>query len=208
LSSYKLSDIGIPHDRILRILQILDEACLELTIGQQMDLDFEELVSVELETYLRMIKGKTAALVAASTECGATIAGANDDVIKTLSNFGHHLGLAFQIRDDILGIWGESERTGKSTGDDLRARKKTLPILYGMNQSQAFRELWETGKVDQESLVEMRGALEDAEALAFARERAEMHTQSALKALSTFDGLNPFHQELVSLTHSLLDREQ
>jgi geranylgeranyl diphosphate synthase type I len=208
LSSYELSDIGIPHDRILRIMQILDEACLELTIGQQMDLDFEELVSVELETYLRMIKGKTAALVAASTECGATIAGAKDDLIKTLSTYGHHLGLAFQIRDDILGIWGESARTGKSTGDDLRARKKTLPILYGMNRSQAFRELWEKGKVDEESLVGMRKALEDAKALAFARERAEIHTQSALEALFTFDGLNPFHQELVSLTHSLLDRDQ
>ena len=208
LSSFRLQELGLPSDRILAILHVLDRACLELTIGQQMDLEFEELPSVDLDTYLRMIQGKTAALVAASTKCGAIIASAPDEIVELLAQYGHHLGLAFQIRDDILGIWGESARTGKSTGDDLRSRKKTLPILFGLNQSQKFRDLWNMAQIDETTLHQMRLTLEESKALQFANEKAGMHTRSALNSLQMLNGKEPFHQELIDLTHILLDREQ
>lgn len=207
LASYKLMDSKIPPDRILKVLQILDNACLELTIGQQLDLHFEELDVVDLETYMRMIRGKTSALVVAATTCGGIIAGAQDHIIKTLSDYGHHLGLAFQIRDDILGIWGKTAITGKPTEDDLRSRKKTLPILFGLNQSPEFKELWMTEGVDDGILLAMRQALESSQALQFSKEKAEAHTQSALSALTALKGKDPYQLELSNLTHSLLNRE-
>ncbi|OGO15747.1 MAG: hypothetical protein A2Z14_01475 [Chloroflexi bacterium RBG_16_48_8] len=206
LAFYKFTDPKIPPERLLKVLHILDEACLELTIGQQLDLAFEELEVVELETYLRMIYGKTSALVAAATMCGGIIAGAKDSTIAILHEYGHHLGLAFQIRDDILGIWGETAITGKPTDDDLRSRKKTLPILYGLKQSQEFKGLWETKRVDDEILVAMRQALESSEALHYCNERAEAHTQSALTALTSLNGRDPYQLELSNLTHNLLNR--
>jgi geranylgeranyl diphosphate synthase type I len=208
LSSYQLRKRGLPPERILDILYVLDAACLELTIGQQLDLEFEELSSVDLDTYLRMIRGKTAALVSAATKCGGIIAGAKDDDVESLAEFGHHLGLAFQIRDDILGIWGESARTGKSTGDDIRSKKKTLPILYGLSHSEGFRKLWEIDEIDEATLLELRQALEATDAKSYALEKAEFHTQSALKVLTSIDGKDPFYKELTDLSHTLLNRDK
>ena len=200
-------DSRIPPDRILKVLQTLDKACLELTIGQQLDLHFEELDVVDLETYLRMIRGKTSALVVAATTCGGIIAGAQDPIIEILSDYGLHLGLAFQIRDDILGIWGKTAITGKPIEDDLRSRKKTLPILFGLNKSPEFKELWITERVDDEILLAMREALENSQTLEFSKEKAEAHTQSALSALTTLKGEEPYQLELSNLTHNLLNRE-
>jgi geranylgeranyl diphosphate synthase type I len=208
LACYRLNDFDIPNDRIVNVLRTLDEACLDLTIGQQMDLSFEELVSVELETYIRMIEGKTSALIAAAATCGGMIAGAQDSEIKLLFEYGHHLGLAFQIRDDILGIWGETSITGKPTDDDLLSRKKTLPILYGLNETQEFKEFWALDRVDDEILVAMRHALEASNALQYCNEKVESYTQSALAALNSIRGKDPYQEELYHLTRNLLTREQ
>jgi len=206
LASHKLSDSNIPSEKRLKVLQIIDEACLELCIGQQLDLTFEGLDEVELKTYMRMIDGKTSALIAAATTSGGVIAGAKDSTIGFLREYGHHLGLAFQIRDDILGIWGEAATTGKPTDDDLRDRKKTLPIIYGLKESPQFREFWETKRNDEKTLVAMRQSLENSKALNYCTEEAETHTQLALDALTSLNGQDPFQAELSDLTHKLLKR--
>ena len=208
IACYRMRDSGIQSDRIVNVLRTLDEACLELTIGQQMDLSFEELENVAIETYQRMIQGKTSALIAAASACGGLIAGAQDSTIKILSNYGHNLGLAFQIRDDILGIWGETSVTGKPTDDDLRSRKKTLPILYGLNESQEFKQLWDLERMDDEILVEMRHALEASKVLKYCTEKVETHTQAGLNALNSLGGKDPYLHEILNLTRSLLDRNQ
>ncbi|MGH2769348.1 MAG: polyprenyl synthetase family protein, partial [Actinomycetota bacterium] len=91
----------------------------------------------DLERYAEMIAAKTAALMSAATACGALIAleatdGHHQAMFAAYSRFGHHLGMAFQIRDDILGIWGTQADTGKPSGSDIRRRKKTLPILFAL----------------------------------------------------------------------------
>jgi geranylgeranyl diphosphate synthase type I len=208
LACYRLNDFKIPNDRIVNVLRTLDEACLDLTIGQQMDLSFEELESVELESYIRMIQGKTSALIAAAATCGGEIAGAQDAEIKLLFEYGYHLGLAFQIRDDILGIWGETSVTGKPTDDDLLSRKKTLPVLYGLNETQEFKELWALDRVDDKNLNAMRYALETSKALQYCNEKVKSHTRSAIAALNSINGKDPYQEELLQLTRDLLTREQ
>ena len=207
LASFRLMTSNIPAQSVLDLLQALDKACLELTIGQQLDLHFEELDVVDLDTYLRMIRGKTSALITAATMSGGIIAGVQNQDLNILHDYGHHLGLAFQIQDDILGIWGETAITGKPVNDDLRARKKTLPILYGLGKSQEFLELWRTDRTDDEFIDAMRKALECSKALDFSRERADVHTRSALSSLRSLKGKDPYQEELDKLTHNLLNRE-
>jgi geranylgeranyl diphosphate synthase type I len=208
LVSYRLRETGIPADTILDFFHTLDDACLKLTVGQQMDLEFEEIEKVSIESYLNMIHGKTSALLSAATSGGGIMAQAPPPSIQSLHSFGRHLGLAFQIRDDILGIWGKPTVTGKSIEDDLRSRKKTLPVIYGLNHSKRFSEVWKSNLDDDQSLQSMRQALQQCNAQQFAEENVRTHTQAALAALNSFSGKEPYSTDLIRLTEKLLNRNR
>jgi len=120
----------------------LNQVCLHLTRGQYQDIAFEADEDTELEAYLEMIRGKTAALISLSTALAGIITRQDEVVTSHLSDFGRSLGMAFQMQDDYLGIWGDPKITGKSTSSDLHAKKKTLPVLYGLNNCQEFKTLW------------------------------------------------------------------
>ena len=126
----------------LEALSVLDKACLALTTGQHSDLAFESAEHVDEETYMKMVSGKTAALISAAAELGALAGGASVARRENFRAFGQALGMAYQVRDDILGIWGESSRTGKPAGADIRARKKTLPVVFGLENSPELRTLY------------------------------------------------------------------
>jgi geranylgeranyl diphosphate synthase type I len=100
--------------------------------GQLDDLAFEGRVNISTEAYLRMAEGKTAALLGCAASIGAVLAGAAPSLVDALDRYGHSLGLAFQAVDDILGLWGTPEVTGKPVGSDLRARKASLPIVTAL----------------------------------------------------------------------------
>jgi geranylgeranyl diphosphate synthase type I len=101
--------------------------------GQAADVDFERRDDVTLVECLRMAGDKTGALLACACSLGSDLVGADPALVQRLSAFGEHVGLAFQLVDDLLGIWGEPERTGKQVGADLRARKKSLPVVAALN---------------------------------------------------------------------------
>ena len=200
---HRLASSGIPADRILAVLRCLDRACLQLTIGQHLDLDFETREKVSTDEYMTMIGGKTSSLISAATEVGAMLAGAESDRVQAFADFGWHLGLAFQVQDDILGIWGEPAITGKPAGDDLIARKKTLPVLHGLQHSENFRMLW---RQQAAKVQELRAALEAAGADEHARTVAEDHTKQALRSLQSARPEGPAATELKLITKNLLTR--
>ncbi|MCD5416435.1 polyprenyl synthetase family protein [Candidatus Bipolaricaulota bacterium] len=109
----------------------LVEATMEMIEGQALDLAFER-EKVGTEPYLGMIDKKTGALIRAAFRLGGLLAGAAADVVKDLVELGQDLGRVFQIRDDMLGIWGDGTETGKPHGSDIRRRKKSLPIVIAM----------------------------------------------------------------------------
>jgi geranylgeranyl diphosphate synthase type I len=170
----RLSDGGFDDTTVLQAARILDSASLRLCEGQQRDLEYAEERVIEREDYLSMIEGKTAALLAGSGGLGALLGGGSPESVDALQEFGRRLGLAFQIRDDVLGIWGDAEETGKPTGDDLRGGKKSYPVVVGFERASpdernALLNLVGDERLDLDSvhracsLLERLGAREESE---------------------------------------------
>ena len=126
---------GHPADRVLRAARMLDEATLRLCEGQHLDLAAGERPQMSLDDYLAMIEGKTASLMAACCGIGALLGGADDATVRALEEFGRRLGLAFQVRDDLLGIWSSASETGKPAGDDLRSGKRSYPVVAALDRA-------------------------------------------------------------------------
>ena len=206
LATHRLVEVGNSYETTLDIQHMLDQACLQLTRGQHLDLAYETKDNVTISDYIRMIEGKTSALLSAASAIGAHTAGASDATVEAYRSFGHNLGLAFQIEDDILGIWGEANLTGKSAGDDLLRRKKTLPILYGLEKSTTFSDLFfqENAAVD---LFDLVAALDEVGAHQHARSIAQHHTDLALAALKDAAPTDPIGEELKRLSLLLLKRQ-
>lgn len=118
----------------LEIRRAFDNATFALTKGQFLDLHYEDAADVSLERYWEMVRGKTAALVRGSCEIGTRVATKDQTVVNAFSEYGENLGIGFQIADDILGIWGDPEVTGKSARTDIVSRKKSYPIIYAMQE--------------------------------------------------------------------------
>ena len=124
-------------------------------------MDFETRDEVLVDEYIAMITGKTAVLLSLCAELGALVAGQDEETIANYAAFGLNLGLAFQVIDDILGIWGDETRTGKSAATDIITKKKTLPVLYGLERSELMRELYLTAPADEQFVAEVVTLLDD-----------------------------------------------
>ena len=135
LADEAVASLDVPTEKRYRVQQLLDAATLRLVEGQYLDISFESCFDVTTEDYMAMIGGKTAALMACSLQVGAEVGTDDCRVIDGMREFGWDLGLAFQMRDDILGVWGRPQETGKPAGSDIRRRKKTLPVVYGFEKA-------------------------------------------------------------------------
>ncbi len=135
LSILRGAELESPPETALRISGLMTEAYLEVIEGQCLDLGFESRTTITTDEYLHMIACKTGALIRCSVEIGATLAGPDSAVIAAFASFGSHLGRAFQIRDDYLGVWGDEAATGKSTDNDIRRRKKSFPAVFALDRA-------------------------------------------------------------------------
>ena len=133
----RMTDAGVPIERVLLAAQTLNDACISVCEGQYRDIGFETRDHVTQAEYEAMIDGKTAALLGASMAIGAIAGGADAGAIAAFSECGRMLGRAFQIQDDVLGIWGEPSVTGKPVADDIRSRKRSFPISWAFEHFRA-----------------------------------------------------------------------
>jgi geranylgeranyl diphosphate synthase type I len=195
LALHRLSDLGYPPVKVLRLMRLYDETCLSLCEGQYLDIwagEHDETMSVEL--YFDMIGRKTAALIAASIEAGALLATDDEAVVRAYRAFGWALGLAFQLNDDLLGIWGEAAVTGKAPSD-LAKHKKTLPVIYAHEHATpAERDrlslIYQRPEPSAEEQQELRAILERTGARQYTREEARRLRDEALTALAGVSALN------------------
>jgi geranylgeranyl diphosphate synthase type I len=189
--------------------RLLAETTRHLIRGQVQDVAFERRDEVSLAECLEMVSGKTGALLSTSAAIGAVLAGAPAKVVDALATFGAQLGVAFQLVDDLLGIWGDPAVTGKPVFSDLRSRKKTLPVTYALSHGgPAGRELagWLSdsapeGEARAADLIDTAGGRQWA--AAEARRRVKVATQ----ALSTVPMLAGPRAELIAIAHFIVERE-
>ncbi len=177
----------------LRVLDILSNAAATIAEGEVLQLTAAQDLATTEDTYLKVVRGKTAALFSAATEAGAVIAGADEAAVRALFIYGDALGVAFQIADDLLDYGGTSAVIGKNTGDDFRERKLTLPVIKAVARADAEeRAFWqrviEKGDQREGDLARAQAIMAGHGALAAARTDALGWSARARDALA---GLPP-----------------
>jgi geranylgeranyl diphosphate synthase type I len=203
----RLSNRGVEDSITIRGLRMLDDACLALTQGQYSDMQFEARDDVTVDEYLSMISGKTAALLALSTELGAVIGGCSPEISDHFAAFGRDLGLAFQIRDDILGIWGDETVIGKSAATDIETRKKSLPVLFGLSKDEELRSLYREAETNDDFVGRVVGRLDSIGSREFAENHERMYANSALAHLEAVNSDAEAGVALLQMTSRLLNRK-
>ncbi|MDQ3899699.1 MAG: polyprenyl synthetase family protein, partial [Actinomycetota bacterium] len=207
LAQEVLLDSPSPHRAAAA--RLLAEATRHLIRGQVQDVAFERRSEVSLAECLEMVSGKTGALLSASAAIGAVLAGAPTEVVNALATFGAELGIAFQLVDDLLGIWGDPATTGKPVFSDLRSRKKSLPVTYALSQGgSAGRELaaWLGGSA-AEGEAWAADLIESAGGRQWAADEARRRIEVATGALSSVPMPTGPRAELVAIAHFIVDRE-
>jgi geranylgeranyl diphosphate synthase type I len=177
-------------------MRLFDETCLALCEGQYLDIAMstsDELMSVD--TYFDMIGRKTAALIAASIQAGAMLATEDDEVIARYRSFGWALGLAFQLNDDLLGIWGPEQTTGKEPSD-VAHRKKTLPVIFAWERATApdrdrLAALFAATERSPAEVDEIVAILERTGAREYTRDQARFYRDEALGELDAAGVVRP-----------------
>ena len=188
IALHRLTALGFPDSTVLRLMRLYDHTCVALCEGQFLDIwmaEHDDSLSVEL--YFDMIGRKTAALISASIEAGAVLATDDENVIARYRAFGWDLGIAFQLNDDLLGIWGPEVATGKEPTDVPR-RKKTLPVIYAFEHANPedrarLGELYGNGRLAPEHVAEIISILERTGARDYTRDQARLHRDRALASL-------------------------
>lgn len=137
LALSRLAETGVDAPAVLEAYRILDRACVRLCEGQYLDLEYQGRPEITSSEYLDMIGGKTAALFEASCRLGTLLGGGTPEVVERFGSAGRHLGFAFQVRDDVLGVWGDAASLGKPVAEDVRTGKKALPAVLAFERAGA-----------------------------------------------------------------------
>jgi geranylgeranyl diphosphate synthase type I len=214
LAMHEMGRRQVPLDRIQAATLALDRACLALCEGQFFDMAFEDRLDVDLDQYLSMIQRKTATLFAVSAQVGAIVATDRAELIDRFYRFGENLGMAFQIQDDILGIWGDEQVTGKSVATDIRDRKKTLPVVYVLTHpveqtsAEQLSDLYshQRDPLDESGIRSALAILERTGALQYAEGMADRYYHQALKSLDQIEDESAAQAHLRELAASLTGR--
>jgi octaprenyl-diphosphate synthase len=194
----------------MQVMRILANASATIAEGEVLQLTAAQDVSTTEDTYIQIVRGKTAALFSAATEAGAVVAGADPAVQRALFDYGDALGIAFQIVDDLLDYGGSTSSIGKNVGDDFRERKLTLPVIKAIARAdEVERAFWERtigqGQQDEADLATALEILRRREALEAARADAIAWAQRAKAALQAAPD-QPLRRILADLADFVVSR--
>jgi geranylgeranyl diphosphate synthase type I len=211
LSILQLRGNGIPPEKQLDVFDILETNCLQMIEGQYMDIDFEQRNRITVEQYLEMIEKKTSALISGALESGAVL-GIERKKLDGFRKFGKYLGIAFQITDDILGIWGNDKKTGKPQGNDIKKKKKSLPIVFCMQEGKdkialKLKGIYAKKRINGRAVRTVLNALEDCQAKKFCEEQAEKYYGLALKELEKLPVRKEYTGHYADIAHFLIKRD-
>jgi geranylgeranyl diphosphate synthase type I len=207
----RLRKVDFPLEKQLRIQSLIDDTTIRLVEGQYLDISFENRFDIKVDDYLEMIEGKTAALISCALETGSLLGTDDGQITASFRDIGRSLGLAFQIRDDILGIWGEGEKIGKPLGSDILHRKKTLPIVYALEKTgntlrKELIDIYQNGTFKKNELATVLNILESVDAQANAQEMAEKYCADALQTIDSISLVPSAKKRLKEMFHFLIER--
>lgn len=193
-----------------RILSLFNKTALEVSEGQQLDMEFEQRANVRFEEYERMIELKTSVLLAASLKMGALLGGASAGNADHLYAFGRNLGIAFQVQDDYLDAFGDPARFGKQVGGDILANKKTFLMIYalenaGAENKERLHTLMQTNPPDK--VQQVLEIFRDCGVDAWARELKQQYLEKAFFHLEEIAVLSKRKEPLRQLAHFLVQRD-
>jgi geranylgeranyl diphosphate synthase type II len=202
-----------PSDKLSQLLSLFAKTSIEVCEGQQYDMNFENTDSVLVNDYLHMISLKTAVLLGCSLQMGAICAEATEKNREHIYLFGKHLGIAFQLMDDVLDAFADDAKFGKQVGGDIISNKKTFLLLKAFeladeNQKQQLNSLLAL-KEDKAS-EKVKGVLEIYSQLnikSISEQEADIHTKEAIKHLHAIEANVSKKQALESLAMQLLNRQ-
>ena len=203
LASISLEDVN--ESDLLEILKIYNRTSREVCEGQQLDMEYEKLNDVTIEQYLEMIRLKTSVLLACSCAMGAISAGASKDRVELWYKFGEQTGLAFQIQDDLLDTFGNSEITGKKVGGDILSEKKTFIWIYTKAQGM-MPENFSSCLESTEKVSLLKSAMIESGADIAARKKMMVYTENARTALSQLDLSSDHLKTFENLLSSVTER--
>lgn len=196
-------------DQIVQVFRIITKAVVLMTEGQFLDMAAQDAHEMSLGEYFRMTGGKTAALIEAALRVGAVLGTHDTNAIEHYAAFGREFGLAFQCRDDYLGIWGEPASTGKPVGSDIVQGKRSLPIVHALTQAgpdstrgQSLRDALRARDVT--TVLEELDTLGTAD---FVQDQVDLHTRAAIRALDQTGGKSPYLPAIREIADFALGRE-
>ena len=204
----ELNKISI--DCLQSILHLFNRTAKEVCEGQQMDMDFEKMDNVGLNSYLEMIKLKTSVALAASLQTGSIIGGAGERNQNLLYEFGKKLGIAFQVQDDYLDAFGDPQKFGKQVGGDILANKKTFLLLHAFEAATATQQKELQNLLDNNAADKIERVLQvfhDCKADEWALQLKNKYLYEALAHLEDIAVLSKRKQPLKELAHFLVKRE-
>ena len=211
IEAYKLL-AEVPADKLHKVLHLFNKMATEICEGQQYDVDFESQEHVTIEEYLKMIRLKTSVLLATALQIGSYLAGANEAQQEALYQFGINVGLAFQIQDDILDVWGDPKTFGKAVGGDISCNKKTYVYLTAQKlaDDELAEELhqWYGSVLDDntDKIAAVKGLFDQLNVRAACEAVVEDYTQKALLILDTLPQ-NAATEQLRQLANKLNTRK-
>ena len=180
---------GVPPEMSLRVSATLTGSYLEMIEGQCLDLEFEGRTDITTDEYLHMIACKTGALIRCGLETGALLADGEEGTVRAFARFGEGLGQAFQIRDDYLGIWGDEATLGKATGNDIRRRKKSYPVVFALERAGGaalndMQRIYSQTELEEDDVQRVLAILDEVGARESSQELTESAANRALEALA------------------------
>lgn len=203
-----------PKEKLAGVLSLFTETALEIGEGQQYDMEFENRTDVTEAEYIEMIRLKTSVLLACAVKMGAMLAGASDEDADNLYKFGEQIGLAFQLQDDFLDVYGDSAVFGKAIGGDITSNKKTFMLINAINHANAEQRAeltrWITAEqFDAKEKVSAVTRLYNEIGIdRMAKDKIEYYFEQSTKYLALVNVPEERKQELIAYTHDMMNREK
>ena len=212
LAALRLTECGVSPEKAVGASLLLTNGYLEMTMGQCSDLAFEGRLDIGLDDYLKMVSLKTGALIRCGMEMGALIGSDDPDEVRAFSRCGSRLGRAFQIRDDLLGIWGDQGATGKSVGNDIRRKKKSFPVVYALSVApdparDKLREAYSRETLDEDCVLDVLGVLDELSVAEYAERLTREQAGLALKEVDSVSMPGWAREEIRLLAEFLAARQ-